>query len=95
MQINKKRLIISITIGIMAGVGDQNAMKNENQLAAAISDNFSHATIGFLTWLHVLIAEPSFKPLSYFIEYFLCGVFSSLIDVDHFIAAKSTSLKVS
>lgn len=94
LPINKRKLIISIIIGISASAGDKNSIGQENRLAAAIVDNFSHATIGFLTWIGVLCAEPSFRFKNSFLEFIICAILSSLIDVDHFVEAKSLDLKV-
>lgn len=93
LQINKRKVVVSVAIGYMAGICDKNSMGQEDRLSAAIVDNFSHAAIGFLTWLGVLCAEPSFKIKSHILEFLLCAIVSSIIDLDHFIEAKSFSLK--
>ncbi|CAG2053525.1 unnamed protein product, partial [Timema podura] len=63
-----------------------------NSLQRAFVDSCTHGLIGLLTWL--VVALPSKHPLiSKIYEVFLCGFLSSLIDFDHFIAAKSFHLK--
>ena len=69
------------------------SMKIERvDLAKAICDNAGHAAIAGLCWLIILDYNVRIRSL---IEVGICGVIGSLVDVDHFIHARSLYLKVS
>lgn len=59
----------------------------------AVVDNFSHGMVGAMSWAMVVLVIPpcSLRQLA---EVILCGLLASLLDVDHFIAARSFELKV-
>ncbi|XP_066147476.1 transmembrane protein 267 [Euwallacea fornicatus] len=61
----------------------------------ALSDNLTHAVIGGLSWsICYFNRQKSLAETRYgFIEILSCTVLSSLIDLDHFLSAKSLSLK--
>ncbi len=59
----------------------------------AVVDNFSHGLVGVVSWAVVVVAIPSCS-LRQLAEVILCGLLASLLDVDHFIAARSFELKV-
>ncbi|XP_033624605.1 transmembrane protein 267-like [Asterias rubens] len=58
----------------------------------AVVDNFSHGMVGAMSWAMVVLVIPpcSLRQLA---EVILCGLLASLLDVDHFIAARSFELK--
>lgn len=94
IAINKKKFTISVIIAAVALIGDKNSENQPNRLAAAFCDNLTHALIGAFTWIGMCVAKTSHPTLLYFIEIAVCGMFSSLMDLDHFLAAKSFHLKV-
>lgn len=57
-----------------------------HRLLRALMDNSSHLLVGVLSWC--IIAFPKLK----FYEVLAVGFFSSIIDIDHFISAKSFQL---
>lgn len=62
---------------------------NKRDLVRALLDNCGHGLIAFLSWLSV--AGMSKRGLT---ESLLCAVMASAIDLDHFVMAKSFTLKV-
>ncbi|XP_063237143.1 transmembrane protein 267 [Bacillus rossius redtenbacheri] len=82
-------------IALVAITGDRCVSSPRlNQLQRAILDNLTHAVIGFETWYFVTVyCFCKYRLAHELLESFLCGVISSLIDVDHFIAARSLHLK--
>lgn len=62
---------------------------NSNHIFRALVDNSGHGAIAFLSWLAV--AGMDKRGLA---ESIFCGVMACAIDVDHFVMAKSYSLKV-
>lgn len=72
-------------------IGDKLLAKiNSFHLFRALADNLAHGLIGMLS-LGIIVAEH--KENIYLAC--VCFILSSLIDVDHFIAAKSLKLSVS
>lgn len=63
---------------------------NSSHLFRALADNLAHGLIGLFS-AAVVVAEN--KDNIYLA--FICFILSSLIDVDHFIAARSLKLSVS
>ena len=62
-------------------------------LIRALTDNLTHCIVGMLTW--VIATYSDLMPTKrYVMEALACGVISSAVDVDHFLAAKSLNLKV-
>ena len=57
----------------------------------ALLDNGTHCLIGFLAWLAIDSGGLSRSGLQ---SALLCGLIASLVDVDHFVQARSLSLKV-
>ena len=57
------------------------------RLTRALMDNCAHSSVGILSWL--IIAYPNCS----FLELALAGFFASILDLDHFINAKSLSLQ--
>lgn len=56
----------------------------------AIIDNSTHGAVGLLSWMVVLGGGCNSHGAQ---QIFLCGILASLVDIDHFIAAKSIHLK--
>lgn len=76
--------------------GDFFTMKASSDVLRAIIDNFIHSAIGSMTWLIVILFKRKRNALAVVLfEFMLCAALSSIIDVDHFIMAHSSSLYVS
>ena len=66
----------------------------------ALSDTAVHGSIGAISWSMVIVLKLGTSSLSRYIHWtivrdiVLCGLFSSMIDFDHVIAAKGFSIKV-
>nr|XP_033340130.1 transmembrane protein 267 [Megalopta genalis] len=95
MFIGKKevftRLILTGAIGICSSMGDQGLKYGKSAVSRAIFDNITHAIVGGLTWAVILnlFKKSLTQNLS---NIFCCFFLSSVIDVDHFIAAWSWDL---
>ncbi|XP_026480292.1 transmembrane protein 267 [Ctenocephalides felis] len=73
--------------------GDFFTMKASSDVLRAIIDNFIHSAIGSMTWLIVILFKRKRNALAVVLfEFMLCAALSSIIDVDHFIMAHSSSL---
>lgn len=89
-----KRVVLSSLIGMISMIGDVGLKCGKTHLKCALFDNLTHACVGGLSW--TLILNLSRKTLSnYFPDVILCFTLSSLVDVDHFIMARSWRLDVS
>lgn len=96
MYLISNRLILPILNAFICILGDHLVESNgESQLLKAICDNLTHATIGLICGL-IIITEANHRIVG--IERIcligMCVVISSLIDVDHFVVAKSLKLSV-
>ncbi|EEB13699.1 conserved hypothetical protein [Pediculus humanus corporis] len=92
-EIDKKKIFLSLSIAMLALVGDKNSENQNNRLVAAICDNSTHGLIGAFTWIGMFISKTSNPSIGFIAEILLCGMFSSLMDLDHFVAAKSFYLR--
>ena len=66
--------------------------KGSKSLSKAICDNVGHGLIAVSTWLVVIDYKFSMWNVTQLV---LCGLAGSIIDIDHFIHARSFLLKVS
>lgn len=81
-------------LGIVSCSGDRLVDNSKNNVLRASFDNLTHALIGGLSWILVLIlSKKTILPNIYSVVY--CTAISSLIDLDHFVAAASFNLRVS
>lgn len=93
----RSQMPLSICLGAICIFGDMAVERNGDlPLLKAICDNFTHALIGFITAIQML------SELREYINAYdrlwmiiVSTCVSSLIDVDHFIAANSWQLRVS
>ncbi|KAH0946600.1 hypothetical protein HN011_010463 [Eciton burchellii] len=82
------RVILTCAIGACSILGDFDLKYGKNELERAVFDNVTHATIGGLTWMLIVIL--SRKSLMRNLDsIFSCFLLASFIDLDHFIAARS------
>lgn len=81
---------LTLAVIVTCIVGDKClTMTHKPQLFRAITDNLAHALIGLFSCL-IVIAENADN----FYLALICLILSSLIDIDHFISAKSLRLAV-
>lgn len=88
--------LLILTIGpiIMAICGDSLLERTRFLPLRAIIDSFTHGIIGSLSWLIVLFRTQSARNyiINHNVELILSGCFASIIDLDHFITARSLRL---
>ncbi|KAL0275385.1 UNVERIFIED_CONTAM: hypothetical protein PYX00_003244 [Menopon gallinae] len=93
LALSKNKVASSVAILLACLVGDKNSVPlKEGDLAAAVCDNITHAIVGVFVWLSVILGRSPIGPTNY-IEIVTCGLISSFIDLDHFMAARSFNLK--
>lgn len=89
--INAVALLVAVSL-----LGDYLVSRiHQKHAVKAICDNSAHFSIGGISWLIVCI-NTSFSQnnTQCLLEILLCAFIAAVIDVDHFISAKSLSLKV-
>ena len=64
---------------------------NKSAVLRSVVDNSGHGTIAFVSWCAVTGVEVNKR--KDIIEMVLCAIIACAIDLDHFIAARSYSLK--
>lgn len=82
--------VIVSTIIFVAFFGDNLLKLYDNYILRAFIDSCTHGLIGLLSWIIVTLHRGSHYNKY---EVILCGILSSLIDLDHFFKAKSLRLK--
>ncbi|XP_075161418.1 transmembrane protein 267 isoform X2 [Haematobia irritans] len=88
------RIIVATLTCLTCLLGDNFVEINQNPLLKALADNATHAAIGALSG--IAFAVQFYEKTSNIFGWlliFICFTCSSLIDVDHFIAAKSWNLE--
>ncbi|XP_064214056.1 transmembrane protein 267 [Tribolium castaneum] len=85
---------ITILLALVSITGDYIVSHTKLHLFQALFDNATHATIGALSWLYICINCKNRSHTQTLIEIGLCAGIASLIDIDHFISARSVHLKV-
>ena len=87
------RFLLTNLIALVSVLGDKGLQNGKTEMVRAISDNLTHATVGGITWTLVLFLSK--KSLQQNIGSIIaCFLMSSLIDLDHFIAAGSWDINV-
>ncbi|KAK3925774.1 Transmembrane protein 267 [Frankliniella fusca] len=91
--LNVLRCVLLVVIAITGDCAVR--LQQDNEVRRALSDNATHAAIGFFTWFNMMAHLGSMTPsmAKVFMQSFLCALLSSAVDVDHFIAARSVHLK--
>ncbi|CAK1592049.1 unnamed protein product [Parnassius mnemosyne] len=90
------RIILTISICATALIGDYIVFKSkysESLVFRAFADSTVHASIGFLSAVQFFSHEIGLTDQARLYNIAFCTIISSLIDVDHFIAARSFRLK--
>ena len=90
-------LILSMTSSILCFVGDtflaRPSISSHLRLRSA-ADSLTHGIVGACCWAAVITTEDNFRHLSTWGRILLAGFVASIIDIDHFLSARSLSLKV-
>lgn len=96
-KFGSSRFLLTILLGGICITGDLLVeLSSHSKLLKAICDNITHACVGFVTTLIILFElEKRISSTEKFWMLFICLIISSLIDIDHFIAARSWKLTVS
>lgn len=85
---------LTVLLALVAITGDYVVHHSNLHVFQAVFDNATHSIIGGLCWCIFCLRYRSFNAYQTLIEVALCALISSLIDIDHFIAAGSLNLKV-
>ncbi|CAH1381017.1 transmembrane protein 267 [Tenebrio molitor] len=84
---------IIILLALVSTTGDYIVTHTKLHLFQALFDNATHAAIGGLSWFFVCINFKNRSHLQTLFEIGACAGIASLIDVDHFVSARSFYLK--
>lgn len=87
-------LVLIIHIIVTCLVGDYLVEHSNIRIHKALFDNTTHAAIAGISWLIVCFRFKYSSALSIFSEVLGCAALASMIDIDHFIVAKSMQIKV-
>lgn len=85
---------LTLCLLIIAQLGDFLVNYTTVHFHKALCDNGTHAVIAAISWLIVCIWSKYTNVNQLCIETVICGIIASAIDLDHFLVARSTSLKV-
>ncbi|XP_011302581.1 transmembrane protein C5orf28 homolog [Fopius arisanus] len=85
------KIIFTILLGLTCLIGDRLSDNLTHAVIRAIVDNVTHALIAGLSWIIVTLLL-NHSVMRNLLEITSCALMSSLIDVDHFIQAKSWKL---
>ncbi|CAH1964038.1 unnamed protein product [Acanthoscelides obtectus] len=89
---NLSAILISL-LGLTAVVGDYLVLHTNLDLFQAVFDNATHAIIGGLTWFIFCLRYKNSNTFQNLAEVAVCATISSVIDLDHFVAARSLRLE--
>lgn len=84
----------TLLLGVTAIIGDSLVSHSNLDVYKAIFDNSTHSIIGGLTWFIITLQLKNKSASFRIFEIFLCALIASVIDLDHFLMAKSFHLKV-
>lgn len=87
--------VLVVFLLVTSLLGDFLVGKSEVHLHKALLDNATHAVIAGISWLIVCFRFKYENALQIALEVLGCAALGSLIDLDHFLAARSLRLKVS
>ena len=90
---NVVAVALSLALVATCVAGDLAATRLPWGLLRALADNLTHGAVAGLSWLIVCAKNFDFKSWAW-LEALACGAAACLVDVDHFVAAGSLSLKV-
>lgn len=87
-------VFLTLCLVVTMQVGDFLVNYTTVHFHKALYDNGTHATIAAISWLIVCVWS-RYKTVNQIgIETLICAIIGSAIDLDHFLVARSTSLKV-
>lgn len=92
-----KQLILMLVIGFFYSVSHDVLQLDSIKtvpLRRSLVDNLTHIIIGVFSWLLCISYEKLCHPWN-IANCLLCGFFASIVDIDHFLMAKSLKLNVS
>lgn len=92
-----KQLIFMLVIGFFYSVSHDVLQLDSIKtvpLRRSLVDNLTHIIIGVFSWLLCISYEKLCHPWN-IANCLLCGFFASIVDIDHFLMAKSLKLNVS
>ena len=83
----------SFALVLVCLLGDHlcSALSQAELLWRAMADSATHGAVGVMSW--AVVVMPGLSPARW-MHCALCGVLASIIDVDHFLQARSLQLKV-
>ena len=88
-------ILLSVLLVSVAVLGDHLLKIVTKNVHKAVVDSSTHGLIGFISWLIVVTALKRKVSISKrLLEAGFCGSVASIIDVDHFIYARSYKLEV-
>lgn len=88
-------ILLTFLLATVCIIGDNLPLITTGDLVNALVDNCTHSLVAVISWLIILNYDlKSPVIINSLCELLLCGFFASVIDVDHFIMAKSFYLKV-
>lgn len=87
------KLYVTILLGLVAVIGDYIVLHSKIHIFQAVFDNATHAIIAGLSWFLVCICCRKYNYTG-LIEVAISAICASLIDLDHFIVARSFHLEV-
>jgi len=90
--VTARALCITAMLPILCMCGDAYCERCVSRWFRVICDSTVHATVASLAWLAVAADHVTLLTL---FQCILCGLMSSAVDLDHFIAAGSLSLQAS
>lgn len=85
---------VTLCLAITAEFGDFLVNYVSVHLHKALCDNCTHALVAALSWLIVCVWSRYKNLNQIYVETFACAFIASAIDLDHFLVARSTNLKV-
>lgn len=92
-----KQLVLIFVIGLFYSVSHYVLQLDSIKtvpLRRSLVDNLSHIIIGIFSWLLSISYEKLYHPWN-IVNCLLCGFFASIVDIDHFLMARSLKLNVS
>ena len=92
VRLSARVLCTTAMLPVLCICGDAYTQHRTSLWSRALCDSAVHAAVASLTWLAVTADHVTLLTL---LQCGLCGLLSSAVDVDHFIAARSLSLEAS
>ncbi|KAJ8962020.1 hypothetical protein NQ314_005802, partial [Rhamnusium bicolor] len=91
--ISNLSIYLTVLLGLVAITGDYVVSHTKIHIFQALFDNSTHALIGGLSWFITCLIDKNHHSYQILLEVAVCSFIASIIDLDHFVAAKSLQLK--